>query len=121
AKSDEFEEFVKGFKTPAIELPTPAPVSELLTLTPAPDPEPEAPALTEAIESPRPLVAPRPVASRPDRVVRVLGTLAIAAVALIGGLLYWSRGPATRVVEAPANEAPASPTPTPPPSAPTSP
>ena len=101
---------------PAIELPVPSPVGELLTLTPAPEPpvemaEPLLP--SSPLPSSTPTVstiaapdepAPRP-ASQPRRhsANRIVGTLAVAAVALIAVLTYWSRGPSTRVVEAPAN------------------
>ena len=152
AKSDEFDQFVKGFKkpptapppapepdppasAPAIELPAPSPVPELLTLTPAPEPPAEmAEPLTPAspLPSPTPTVstipavetpAPRPASQPRSRSAnRIVGTVAVAAVALIAVLMYWSRGPSTRVVEAPANtvqspnpavQAPPAPTPTP--------
>jgi hypothetical protein len=150
AKSDEFDEFVEGFKKPpappppaielstqpSIELPTPAPVAELLTLTPAPEP-PTAPMIPEpAPEAPTPApagaisvadeTAPRttvPPSGYPA--IRFIGIFAIAAVAVIAVLLYWSRGPSARVDEAPATtvQTPAppvqeTPAPTPAPAAP---
>jgi hypothetical protein len=141
AKSDEFDQFVKGFKkpaapppseardpeppaaaVPAIELPAPSPVGELLTLTPAPEQPVEMaepltstsllPSSTETVSTIATFDRPqaRPVDEpRPHSANRIIGTIAVAAVALIGGLIYWSRGTTTPVAETPANtaEAPA--------------
>ena len=156
AKSDEFDQFVKGFKkppappsapepeppasAPAIELPAPSPVPELLTLTPAPEQPAE---MAEPPTQPSPLASstptvstiaaletppPRPASQSPSQSGnRIVGTVAVAAVALIAVLMYWSRGPSTRVVEAPANtvqspapvvQAPPAPAPTPAPAPP---
>ena len=166
AKSDEFDEFVNGFKTPpplapetplvsaaedasgasedafgvsedaphvespaapmpamelatapvpAIELPTPAPVPELLTLTPTPEPS-----TVTMLPERRPAGPPRRYPG-----IRIIAIAGIAALALIAALAYSSRGPSTRVVEAPASTVQPSPPPveappvsTPPPPAP---
>jgi hypothetical protein len=107
------------------DLPTPSPLAELLTLTPAPEqpltlpPTPEPPPPTAEIpETPPQIVVPAsvpaisvadiaaqptPVSPRRYPAGRFIGIFAVAALALIAILMYWSRGPSTRVVEAPAN------------------
>jgi len=148
AKSDEFDQFVNGFKNPsppvaapeldpepqaealppAIDLPVASPIPELLTLTPAPEPAaqmferltrmleppaqpPERRHQTSPLPSPTPTVSeinaveePLSRVSQPRRYPanRLIGTVAVATVALIPVLMYWSRGPSTRVAEAPA-------------------